>query len=62
MTESDTAEIRDFRIDIPQADLAERLARVRWTDELPDAGSHFAAHDVPNLLIDDIHGFFRRLR
>src|SRR5918998_6564490 len=32
------AEIRSFRIDIPQADLddlAERLARTRWTNELP---------------------------
>ncbi|MEU7987352.1 hypothetical protein AB0B56_21035 [Streptosporangium canum] len=27
-----------------------------------DTGSHFAAHDVPDLLIDDIRGFFRRLR
>ncbi|MFI7153521.1 epoxide hydrolase family protein [Nonomuraea sp. NPDC050022] len=37
-------EIRDFRIDIPQADLddlTERLARVRWADELPDAGSDY---------------------
>jgi pimeloyl-ACP methyl ester carboxylesterase len=34
-------EIRPFRIEIPQADLDDlraRLARVRWTDELPDAG------------------------
>src|SRR5215203_1766950 len=29
------AEIRSFRIDIPQADLADRLARTRWTNELP---------------------------
>lgn len=44
MTEIDTAEIREFRIDIPQADLhdlAERLARVRWTGELPDAGHEY---------------------
>ncbi|MEV0352271.1 epoxide hydrolase family protein [Nonomuraea sp. NPDC050680] len=44
MTELDTAEIRDFRIDIPQADLddlAERLARVRWTDELHGAGHEY---------------------
>ena len=35
------SDIRPFRIDVPQAeldDLADRLARVRWTDELPDAG------------------------
>jgi pimeloyl-ACP methyl ester carboxylesterase len=34
-------EIRPFRIEIPQADLDDlrgRLARARWTDELPDAG------------------------
>ena len=123
MTEIDMTEIREFRIDIPQADLddlAERLARIRWTDELPDAGndygvplqyvragcswrtgttggrgrrnstptpstpppstgrtctsctivswnvydtgSHFAAHDAPGLLVDDIRGFFRQLR
>jgi epoxide hydrolase len=33
--------LRPFRIDVPQADLddlQERLARVRWPDELPDAG------------------------
>jgi pimeloyl-ACP methyl ester carboxylesterase len=33
--------IEPFRIDIPQADLddlADRLARTRWPDELPDAG------------------------
>ncbi|GAA3262545.1 epoxide hydrolase family protein [Nonomuraea helvata] len=44
MTEIDTAEIRDFRIEIPQADLddlAERLARVRWTHELPGAGGDY---------------------
>ncbi|HET6530965.1 MAG TPA: epoxide hydrolase [Actinoplanes sp.] len=37
-------EIREFRIDIPQADLddlAERLARVRWTDDFPDAGDDY---------------------
>jgi epoxide hydrolase len=35
------AEVRPFRIAIPQADLddlAERLARTRWPDELPGAG------------------------
>ena len=33
--------IEPFTIDIPQADLddlADRLARTRWPDELPDAG------------------------
>ena len=35
------AEIRPFRIDVPQADLddlRDRLARTRWPDELPDLG------------------------
>jgi epoxide hydrolase len=35
------AEIRPFRIDVPQADLddlADRLHRTRWPDELPEAG------------------------
>lgn len=27
-----------------------------------ETGSHFAAHDVPELLVDDIRGFFRSLR
>ena len=38
---SESTEIRPFRIDIPQADLddlADRLARTRWTDELPGIG------------------------
>jgi len=38
---SESTEIRPFRIDIPQADLddlADRLARTRWTDELPGVG------------------------
>jgi pimeloyl-ACP methyl ester carboxylesterase len=37
---NDTA-LRPFRVDVPQADLddlQDRLARVRWPDELPDAG------------------------
>ncbi|HEX7169445.1 MAG TPA: epoxide hydrolase N-terminal domain-containing protein, partial [Rubrobacter sp.] len=35
------AEIRPFRVEIPQADLddlRERLARTRWADELPGVG------------------------
>jgi pimeloyl-ACP methyl ester carboxylesterase len=46
-TQSDTdAEIRTFRIAIPQADLddlRDRLARTRWPDELPDAGWDYGA-------------------
>ncbi|PXY19382.1 epoxide hydrolase family protein [Prauserella muralis] len=37
-------EIKPFRIDIPQADLddlADRLARTRFTEELPDAGTDY---------------------
>lgn len=37
-------EIREFRIDIPQADLddlADRLTRVRWTNELPGVGTDY---------------------
>jgi epoxide hydrolase len=37
----DNTEIRPYRIDIPQAeldDLADRLARTRWTGELPGTG------------------------
>ncbi|MFF3442390.1 epoxide hydrolase family protein [Streptosporangium sp. NPDC002721] len=59
MTEIDTAEIRDFRIDIPQADLedlAERLARVRWSGELPEAGDDYG---VP---LRYVQGLVRRWR
>jgi epoxide hydrolase len=38
---SRTTEIRPFRIDVPQADLddlADRLARTRWPDDLPGVG------------------------
>jgi len=40
-------EIRPFRVDVPQVeldDVTDRLARTRWTDELPEAGS---AYGVP---------------
>jgi pimeloyl-ACP methyl ester carboxylesterase len=40
-TQGSDAEIRPFRIDVPEADLEdlrERLARTRWPDELPDVG------------------------
>jgi epoxide hydrolase len=41
---TDAQEIRPFRIEIPQADLDEvagRLARTRWTNELPGVGSSY---------------------
>jgi len=37
-------DIRPFRVDVPQAeldDLADRLARTRWTDEIPGSGSSY---------------------
>jgi epoxide hydrolase len=36
-----TTDLRPYRVDVPQAaldDLADRLARTRWPDELPDVG------------------------
>ena len=39
--ETNNADIRPFRIDIPQADLEDlngRLGATRWPDELPDVG------------------------
>ena len=43
-TLSADAEIRPFRIDVPQA------------------GGHFAAMEVPDLLVGDVREFFRPLR
>jgi pimeloyl-ACP methyl ester carboxylesterase len=43
-------EIRPFRIDIPQTDLddlRERLARVRWSDELPGVGWDYGVSSAP---------------
>jgi epoxide hydrolase len=33
---------------------------VSWSEF--DRGSHWATHDAPDLLIDDLRAFFRRLR
>lgn len=33
---------------------------VRWTEF--DRGVHYAAHQVPDLLVSDLREFFRRLR
>jgi pimeloyl-ACP methyl ester carboxylesterase len=41
---ANSADIRPFRIHVPQADLDdlhERLARTRWTEELSDAGTNY---------------------
>ncbi len=38
---TEITDVQPFRIDVPEADLADlrdRLARTRWPDELPDAG------------------------
>lgn len=41
MNRMDSTKIQPFRIEIAQStldDLQDRLARIRWPDELPDAG------------------------
>jgi epoxide hydrolase len=53
------AMIQPFRIDVPQADLddlQERLARVRWPDELPDAGWEYG---VPLGYVKDLVDHWR---
>jgi len=42
--------------------LAERVYShiTRWT--LYDSGGHYAAHQVPDLLVGDVRAFFRDLR
>jgi pimeloyl-ACP methyl ester carboxylesterase len=50
MTERDPRDIQPFRIDIPQADLddlQDRLARTRWTQELPRESFAAAAQTGP---------------
>jgi pimeloyl-ACP methyl ester carboxylesterase len=42
-------DIREYRIDIPQADLddlADRLGRIRWANELPDAGNDYGVSNA----------------
>ena len=53
------AEIRPFRIEVPQADLddlRERLGRTRWPDELPDAGWDYG---VPVGYLRDLAEYWR---
>jgi pimeloyl-ACP methyl ester carboxylesterase len=53
------AEIRPFRIDIPQADLddlRDRLARTRWPDELPGTGWD---RGVPLGYLQELAGYWR---
>jgi hypothetical protein len=70
-------ELTPFRIDVPQGDLddlRDRLAHqrdaalanrdgrniVHWTGF--DRGGHFAAVEVPDLLVGDVRDFFRAPR
>jgi epoxide hydrolase len=51
--------IRPFRIEVPQADLtdlADRLARTRWPDELPGAGW---GRGVPLGYLEELAGYWR---
>ncbi|HEY4726914.1 MAG TPA: epoxide hydrolase N-terminal domain-containing protein, partial [Actinomycetes bacterium] len=53
------AEIRPFRIDVPQPDLddlADRLARTRWPDELPGTGWEAG---VPLDYLKDLAAYWR---
>ncbi|HEU4398152.1 MAG TPA: epoxide hydrolase, partial [Actinomycetota bacterium] len=55
----DNAEIRPFRIAIPQADLddlGDRLARTRWPDELPGVGW---SRGVPLAYLKQLTGYWR---
>ena len=59
VTDRSDAEIRPFRIEVPQADLedlAARLARTRWPDELPEVGWDYG---VP---LDYVKGLTERWR
>jgi pimeloyl-ACP methyl ester carboxylesterase len=52
-------DVRPFQVEIPQADLdelMERLARVRWPDELPGAGW---SHGVPLAFVRELVDYWR---
>src|SRR5581483_8747547 len=52
-------DIHEFRIDVPQADLddlADRLGRIRWTNELPGAGTDYGVS------LDHVRGLVERWR
>jgi epoxide hydrolase len=58
-TEDTGREMRDYRIDIPQADLddlRDRLVRTRWPDELPSAGWDYG---VPQEYLRDLVDYWR---
>ncbi|MFI0449193.1 epoxide hydrolase family protein [Actinomadura sp. 6N118] len=51
--------IKPFRIDVPQADLddlADRLVRTRWPDELPDAGRDYG---IPLARVKELAEYWR---
>ncbi|CAM4153466.1 epoxide hydrolase N-terminal domain-containing protein [Nocardia ninae] len=53
-----STELRPFRIEIPQAaldDLHDRLARTRWTDDLPGTGWE---RGVPTAYLKDLAGYW----
>ncbi|WP_437672340.1 alpha/beta fold hydrolase [Sorangium sp. So ce131] len=55
--------VADFPKEIyrmPRAWVEQRANLVRWT-EMP-RGGHFAALETPELLLEDVRGFFRSLR
>src|SRR5437773_10547504 len=52
-------EVAPFRIDVPQADLddlADRLARTRWPDELPGAGWDYG---IPLARVRELASYWR---
>lgn len=59
MATTSTADIRPFSIDIPQDqldDLADRLARTRWPDELPEVGWDYG---VPLDYLEELAEYWR---
>ena len=59
MTNATPADIRPFRVDVPQADLDDlhdRLARTRWPDELPGVGW---AYGIPLGYVKELAGYWR---
>jgi pimeloyl-ACP methyl ester carboxylesterase len=48
-------------VDHPPREWAERIYNVQHWTELP-SGGHFAALEEPQLLVEDIRAFFRKLR
>jgi len=59
LTNATPADIRPFRVDVPQADLDDlhdRLARTRWPDELPGVGW---AYGIPLGYVKELAGYWR---